>query len=230
MTIKPDTAMLFCAGFGTRMRALTRERPKPLIHVAGRPLVDHALALVRDAGIPRTVANLHYMADMLADHLAPLGVKLCREFPDILDTGGGLKAALPVLGPDPVFTLNTDAIWAGPNPLSLLQGAWAPARMDALLVCVPAQNAIGHPEGGAFAADAAGRIRRGGPLVYGGVQIVKTDALQHFQQPAFSLNRLWDGMQARDRLFGLTYPGHWCDVGHPEGIGLAENMLADHDV
>ncbi len=227
MSQSPDAVMLFAAGFGTRMGALTKDRPKPLIEVAGRPLIDHALALVDAVHSSRVVANLHYHADQLQAHLAPKGILLSHETPEILETGGGLRAALPLLGAGPVFTMNTDAIWAGPNPLSLLQEAWDPDRMDALLMCVPIGQTIGHAGEGDFTADADGRITRGPGLVYGGVQILKTDGLQHIPQKAFSLNLLWNQMHDRQRLFALEYPGRWCDVGRPEGIVLAEGMLAD---
>ncbi len=229
MTDRPRAVMLFAAGFGTRMGALTRLRPKPLIEVAGKPLIDHALDLARKAAPDRIVANLHYRADQLARHLAPRGVALSHERPDILDTGGGLRAALPLLGAGPVFTMNTDVIWAGPNPLLLLAQTWDPGRMDALLMCVPAGRATGHSGPGDFAADPHGRIRRGPGLVYGGVQVVKPGGLLDFPQAAFSINLLWDRMQAEGRLFALVYPGRWCDVGHPEGIALAEAMLAGGD-
>lgn len=230
MTETPRAVMLFAAGFGTRMGALTRDRPKPLIQVAGRPLIDHALDLARATRPARIVANVHFHADMLAAHLGPRGVLLSREEPEILETGGGLRAALPLLGPGPVFTMNTDAIWVGPNPLALLASAWNPARMDALLMCVPVARAVGHDGPGDFAADDKGRIRRGPGLVYGGVQIVRTEGLHDFEEAAFSLNRLWDRMQRAGRLHAVTYPGRWCDVGHPGGIALAEALLEDQDV
>ncbi|WP_420585514.1 nucleotidyltransferase family protein [Ruegeria sp.] len=227
MTQHPDAVMLFAAGFGTRMGALTKDRPKPLIEVAGRPLIDHALDLVDDLGPDRTVANLHYLPDQLETHLAPKGVLLSHEQPEILETGGGLRAALPLLGPGPVYTLNTDAIWAGPNPLALLRAAWDPDRMDALLMCVPVEQTIGHAGPGDFTADVQGRITRGPGLVYGGAQIMKTDGLAAISDGAFSLNVLWDQMHKQGRLFAATYPGRWCDVGRPEGIALAEGLIAD---
>ncbi len=227
MKRSPDAVMLFAAGFGTRMGALTKDRPKPLIEVAGRPLIDHTLALIEAAQPERVVANLHYRADQLQAHLEPKGVILSREAPEILETGGGLRAALPLLGTGPVFTMNTDAIWAGPNPLTLLRNAWDPDQMDALLMCIPIDQTIGHTGDGDFTADAKGRITRGPGLVYGGAQILKTDSLDAFSEQAFSLNLLWNKMRDQDRLFALEYSGRWCDVGRPEGIALAEGLLAD---
>ena len=130
MTDTPTAVMMFAAGFGTRMGELTKDRPKPLIEVAGQALIDHALDHVETLGPERVVANLHYRADQLAAHLIPKGVLLSREEPEILETGGGLRAALLLLRSNPVFTMNTDAIWAGPNPLTLLQQAWDPERLS----------------------------------------------------------------------------------------------------
>jgi MurNAc alpha-1-phosphate uridylyltransferase len=229
MTNTPNAIMLFAAGFGTRMGALTRDRPKPLIEVGGVALVDHALALAKDIAPARIVANTHYHADQMARHLEPQGVTLSQEHPDILDTGGGLRAALPLLGDGPVFTMNTDAIWSGPNPLHLLAAAWDPAQMDALLMCVPTASALDHAGPGDFTMDPKGRLNRGPGLVYGGAQIIKTEGLAEIPELAFSLNRLWDAMERNGRLFGLSYPGTWCDVGHPGGIRTAEALLrGDH--
>ncbi|SNR36566.1 nucleotidyltransferase family protein [Puniceibacterium sediminis] len=222
----PDAVMLFAAGFGTRMGALTQDRPKPLIPVGGHPLIDHALDIVDAHGTLRRVVNTHYMADQMAAHLSGRNVMISPEQPEILDTGGGLRAALPLLGAEPVFTLNTDAIWSGPNPLDLLSAAWDPDRMDALLLCVPLPQALGRKGVGDFSLD-QGRLHRGGDLVYTGAQVLRTDRLADIAETAFSLNLLWNQMQANGRLFGLTYPGKWCDVGHPDGITLAETLLPD---
>ncbi|MGD9864939.1 MAG: nucleotidyltransferase family protein [Pseudodonghicola sp.] len=231
MSAAPQAALLFAAGFGTRMGELTRDRPKPLVEVAGRPLIDHALDLLQPLALPRVVANLHYRAEMLEAHLAPRGVRTSVERPEILETGGGLRQALPLLGPGPVFTLNTDAIWAGPNPLELLRAAWDSDRMDALLIGIAPDHAAGHTGAGDFTTDAAGQVLRRGPgLIYGGAQIVNPDLLAGIEARAFSLNALWDRMLTRGRLFALAYPGRWCDVGHPAGIVLAEALLAGDDV
>ncbi|MEX0306486.1 MAG: nucleotidyltransferase family protein [Ruegeria sp.] len=223
----PEAAMLFAAGFGTRMGALTKDRPKPLIEVAGRPLIDHALDLVDQLRPLRVVVNLHYLADQLAEYLAHRDVAFSREEPRILETGGGLRAALPLLGSGPVFTLNSDAIWAGPNPLHLLRDHWNPDEMDALLMCVPVGQTLGHSGPGDFTQDSTGRITRGTGLVYGGAQILKTNGLHGIEGDAFSLNVLWDQLLDRKRLFSIIYPGRWCDVGRPEGIDLAEGLIAD---
>ncbi|MFP4238614.1 MAG: nucleotidyltransferase family protein [Rhodosalinus sp.] len=227
----PDAVMLFAAGFGTRMGALTADRPKPLIEVAGRPLLDHALEIARGPRPARIVANAHYRAGQIAAHLADTEVRVSHEPEAILDTGGGLRAALPLLAADPVFTLNTDAVWQGPNPLSLLRAAWDGARMEALLLCLPPEDALGHAGAGDFAIGAGGQAVRGPGAVYSGAQIIATGALAEVPERVFSLNRVWDGMIARGTLYAMLYPGRWCDVGRPEGIALAEALLAEgHDV
>jgi len=222
--------MIFAAGFGTRMGALTQDRPKPLIEVAGRALIDHALGLVAEYAPPRTVANLHYRADQLAAHLDGRDVLLSHETRRILDTGGGLRAALPLLGQGPVFTMNSDAVWRGPNPLCHLAALWDATRMDALLLCLPPARAHGHAGPGDFARAPDGRLARGPGLVFSGVQIIDPACLADIPEPAFSLNRAWDRRAAEGRLYGAVYPGHWCDVGHPAGIEIAEDMLAQGHV
>ncbi len=230
MNEAPAAVMLFAAGFGTRMGPLTRLRPKPLIEVGGRALIDHTLDLAQILKPRRIVANTHYLPDQIETHLLPRGVILSPEQPDILDTGGGLKAALPLLGPEPVFTANSDAIWSGPNPFELLRQSWQPDRMDALLACIPVAATLGHEGKGDFTPNGDGCLTRGPGWVYGGVQIIKTDRLSEIADRVFSLNRLWDLLLSDRRLFGLSYPGNWCDVGHPGGIALAEKLLARTDV
>ena len=216
--------MLFAAGFGTRMGELTRTRPKPLIPVAGQTLLDHALTLAAGAAIPRRVVNAHYLAEQVVAHLDGSDIPVALETPEILDTGGGLRAALPLLGPGAVFTLNTDAVWTGPNPLAALLAAWDD-RMDALLMLVPLAHTHGRKGGGDFSLDQAGRLIRKGDLVYGGAQIIRTDRLAGIGDEVFSLNRLWDLMIAEGRAFGLIHGGEWCDVGRPDCIPLAEALL-----
>jgi len=228
-TPKPNAIMVFAAGFGTRMGTLTSNLPKPLIPVAGKPLIDHSLELANAVHPNRIVANLHYRAEQLASHLTPKGVFLSHE-PEILETGGGLKAALPLLGSGPVYTMNPDVIWNGPNPLALLRAAWNPEKMDGLLMCVPVARAIGYSGTGDFSVLTGGRLQRGPGTVYGGAQVLKTEGLDSIKERAFSLNVLWNRMLAENRLFCVTFPGRWCDVGHPAGIELAETLLAGNDV
>jgi N-acetyl-alpha-D-muramate 1-phosphate uridylyltransferase len=226
----PKSVMMFAAGFGTRMKHLTHDQPKPMVKVAGRPLIDHALDLANAIAPDRIVANLHYKPEPLLAHLKGRSVQTIVEEPDILETGGGLRNALPLLGKGPVFTMNTDAIWAGPNPLAMLQDAWNPDIMDALLIGIPTAQAVGHSGTGDFVMDQDGRLTRGPGVIYGGVQIIKTDLLETIPDQAFPLNLLWDKMLTMGRMYGVRYTGKWCDVGHPEGITLAENMLRDADV
>lgn len=216
--------MLFAAGFGTRMGALTADRPKPLIEVAGKPLIDHALAQAE--GVGRIVANVHWKPDALVRHLQARGVAVTREDP-ILETGGGLRAALPLLGEGPVMTLNTDAVWTGENPLSQLRDAWDDGRMDGLLLVLP--DAAAGKGAGDFVMDAEGRLGRAKGArgqVYLGAQILRTEGLSAITETVFSLNLLWDRMIAAGRLYGVVHRGGWCDVGHPAGIAEAEAMLA----
>lgn len=223
----PDAVMLFAAGRGTRMAPLTDQLPKPLVPVDGRPLLDHALGLVDAAGIPRCVVNTHYRAAQIADHLAARpGILINNEPKERLETGGGLRAALPLLGPGPVFTLNSDAVWSDPGALSQLRAAWDPSCMDALLLLIPTERAHGHAGSGDFALGSDGRLTRGGPLTYTGAQILSPEGLCEIPERIFSLNLLWDRMAARGRLCGVVYAGHWADVGTPEGIAIAEAMLA----
>lgn len=222
--------MLFAAGFGTRMGALTQAHPKPLISVAGRPLLDHALELVDAAALTRRVVNTHYLADQIRAHLADRPEILISHEPEILETGGGLRQALPLLGPGPVFTLNTDAVWTGANPLTQLMQAWDADRMDVLQLVLPATLARGHVGTGDWLLDADGRIKRaaGRPgHVYLGAQIINPEGLDEIADRVFSLNLLWDRAIARGRAHAIVHDGLWCDVGRPEGIREAEEMLHD---
>ncbi|QYZ69879.1 nucleotidyltransferase family protein [Neotabrizicola shimadae] len=230
MPDQPRSLMLFAAGFGTRMGRLTADRPKPLIEVAGKPLIDHALALAEGAGIGRVVVNLHYRGGQLADHLAGRGVALSWERERILETGGGLKAALPLLGPGPVLILNSDGVWTGANPLEELLAAWDGARMGALLLLLPVREARGRDGKGDFALDGAGRISRGAggeDQLYVGASILDPAALEGIGDEVFSLNLPWNRLIAEGRAFGVQHSGGWCDVGHPAGIAEAEAMLRE---
>lgn len=229
----PFPLMIFAAGFGTRMRELTATRPKPLIPVAGRALLDRALDLAQDAGVRPVVVNTHYLGHQIAAHLAGREVAVSHEN-EILETGGGLKRALPLLGlpnseSGPVMTLNPDVVWRGGNPLAVLAAHWDPARMDALLLVKARAGLPGRKGKADFLLDAAGRITRAPGdegVVYLGAQILATGDLSAMPGEAFSLNLVWDRMIARGRAFGLVWPGAWCDVGSPEGLAEAEALLA----
>ena len=223
MTI--DTVMIFAAGFGTRMRPLTLDRPKPMVDVGGRPLIDYSLALAKEAGAENLMSNTHYLPDVIRPYLEKNGVHVIHETPDILDTGGGLKNALPLLGDTPIWTLNPDVIWRGPNPLTLALDAWDDDSMDALLVCVPPENAQGTASNGDFVIDTNQRISRGTGVIYAGAQIIRPKVVADFEADAFSLNVVWDHLIDQGRCFACIYPGDWCDVGHPDGIPLAEALL-----
>ena len=221
----PLPLMIFAAGLGTRMRPLTDMRPKPLIEVGGLTLLDRALQLGREAGAGPVVVNTHYLGAQIRRHLSGQEVQISSEAGAILDTGGGLRKALPLLGAGPVMTLNPDVVWTGPNPLAALQAAWDETRMDALLALVPLAQATARKGAGDFGLDPEGRIARQGDLVYGGAQIIRPDLLASIPERAFSLNRLWDLMIERGRAYGMVHPGGWCDVGYPQAIPLAEALL-----
>jgi MurNAc alpha-1-phosphate uridylyltransferase len=220
----PAAVLFFAAGLGTRMQPLTAERPKPLIPVAGRALIDHAIALADAAGITRQVVNVHYRADMIRAHLTDLPIAISDETDALLETGGGLRRALPLLGPGPVSTMNTDAVWLGDNPFQALARAWRPA-MGALLLLADPGDAVGHTGRGDFALGTDGRLTRGPGFIYVGAQIVDPAGLADIPDTAFSLNVLWDRMIAQGTVYGIRLRGRWCDVGRPQSIALAEAML-----
>lgn len=226
MAKTPFPVMIFAAGFGRRMGALTKDKPKPLVPVKGRALIDYAVDIARESGAQTILVNLHYKHQMLADHLRDAPVQTRLELPDILETGGGLKAALPQLGAGPVVTINSDAIWQGENPIAALRARWQPERMEALLLCIERTRAHGHSGAGDFSLAENGCLQLGGNLIYTGVQIIKTEGLMDIEQRAFSLNLLWAQMIERQGVYGAVYRGNWCDVGHPEGLACAQNMLS----
>lgn len=210
------------------MGALTANQPKPMVRVAGKPLIDHALSLVDAAGITDIAVNLHYLGAQIERHLRHRNIKLSHEAPQILDTGGGLKAAAKLLGHNPVMTLNTDAVWTGQNPLTQLLAAWDPARMDALLLLLPQDKALGYGGTGDFMLDETGRLSRAKGRqahVYLGAQVLKIEPVLAISETVFGLNLLWDQLIQQRRAYGILHQGGWCDVGRPEGIALAEGLL-----
>lgn len=220
--------MIFAAGFGTRMGEVTKTTPKPLIRVAGRALIDHALDVARGAGVEKIVINLHHLGAQIAAHLAGQDITLLWEQPQILETGGGLKAALPHLGDGPVLLLNSDAVWTGQNPLLQLLAAWNGVKMDALLLLTPYEQALGRTGMGDFHLAIDGRIAwdksRKGP-VYLGAQIINPALVRDYPETVFSLVKIWDRTITAGRAYGIMHQGGWCDVGTPEGVALAEGLL-----
>ncbi|MGF1501116.1 MAG: nucleotidyltransferase family protein [Paracoccaceae bacterium] len=228
---RPRTAMILAAGFGTRMRPLTDRLPKPLVPLAGRTLLDRALDLAEAAGATRAVVNLHYRGAQIRAHLADrTGPEIVFSEEDpILETGGGVQAALPHLGPAPFYTLNPDGLWQGPNPLEGLASAWD-GTAAALLLFVARHRALAHAGPGDFHLDRPGGPprRRDGPVapyVYTGAQIIAPGAFEGEAEGAFSLNRVWDRLAAEGRLAAIVYPGDWVDIGTPAGLAAAERGL-----
>ena len=226
----PDAIMIFAAGLGTRFGDLVKDRPKPLIRVCGKPLIDHALDIAEEARVARRVVNVHYKPDLMKDHLAKRGGIVVSDESDwLLETGGGLRKALPLLGSKSVITMNSDAVWRGENPITRLRQAWDPDRMEALLLLIPLQSAIGHMGKGDFLLDKDGRLSRSAlgenGLVYSGVQIIRTDGVNEVGEEAFSLNRVWDIIHRRGGLFGIEYEGRWADVGTPQGLECTEKSM-----
>lgn len=217
------SALLYAAGLGTRMGSLTKETPKPLIKVAGRTLLDHALDIVDHPGISDIAINTHYLAEKIQSHAYKTAVKFSYE-PKLLETGGGLKRAAALFSSETVLTMNTDAVWAGPNPLPRVLEAWN-EKMDALLLLVPKGSAHGHKGTGDFDIDQNGKLSRGSSYIYTGVQLIKSKPFVDKPEDAFSTNDIWDQMLKAKTAYGVVYSGQWCDVGYPEAIPLAEAML-----
>jgi len=217
--------MIFAAGFGTRMRPLTDTMPKPLIEVAGRRLIDHALTPAQEAGLSPIVVNAHYRANQIEQALAGTGITVINEQPDVLETGGGLKNAAPLFPGDSVATMNSDAVWSGPNPFAPLLDHWDPARMDALLLCVPIERALGRDGRSDFELLSDDQLIRGEGWVYTGAHITRIAPVTDNPKTVFSLNEVWNQSAEQNRLFGVEYSGSWCDVGQPSSIALAEAMV-----
>lgn len=222
MTPADITLMIFCAGFGTRMGDLTASTPKPMLPLAGRPMIDHTLDIAKSAGIETVFANTHHLHHKIAPHLESSGVTVLHETPDILDTGGGLKSARAHLT-SPTATLNPDYVWDGPNPLSLLLDAWD-KNMQSLLLVVPLERAINRDAPGDFHFDGT-RLLRGGDMVYTGAQLIRTERLSEISETVFSLNRYWDLLAATGDLHGITYPGTWTDIGTKQALIRANEAI-----
>ena len=231
-----DTAMLMAAGLGKRMRPLTATQPKPMVRVAGKPLIDRALDRLEEAGVAKAVVNVHYLADAIEAHIAkrPMPqVIFSDERELLLETGGGMvKARDAGLLPDPFFACNADSIWLdGPrNAFADLTACWDPERMDALLLVVSHARAFNFDGTGDFYMDGAGRLRRKAagriaPFIYTGIQLVSHRLLRDAPEGKFSTNVLWDRAIAEGRLFGVAFTGEWYEVGTPQHIRPTEEAL-----
>jgi MurNAc alpha-1-phosphate uridylyltransferase len=237
MPVKPDKAMILAAGLGLRMRPLTERMPKPLVPVAGRPLLDHVLDKLGDAGVSEAIVNVHYLPDLIIEHVARRRqprVIISDERDHALGTGGGVVKALPLLGEAPFFHLNADTLWIdGVRPnLTRLAEAFDPARMDILLLMAPTASSIGYEGNGDYAMlpDGALRKRREHqvvPFVYAGVAIISPAVFAGAPAGEFSLTKMFDAANEQERLFGLRLDGTWMHVGTPDAIGAAEEAFLE---
>src|ERR1700685_3273519 len=237
MSVKPDKAMVLAAGLGVRMRPLTDRMPKPLVQVAGRALLDHALDKLADAGVSQAVVNVHYLPDQIIDHVAertrPRAV-ISDERNEVLGTGGGVVKALPLLGPAPFFHVNADTLWIdGVRPnLARLAEAFDPTHMDILLLMAPTTSSIGYGGRGDYAMlpDGALRKRREHqvvPFVYAGAAIMSPSCFADAPSGEFPLTKVFDAANERERLFGLRLDGVWMHVGTPDAVGAAEEAFLE---
>ncbi|MFI5011740.1 MAG: nucleotidyltransferase family protein [Hyphomicrobiales bacterium] len=239
---KPSRAMVLAAGLGKRMRPITTTTPKPLIEIGGKPLIDHMLDRLAEAGIGDAVVNVHYLAALVESHIRRRPAKSPRivisdERARLLETGGGVKKALGQLGDEPFLVVNTDNVWAdGPRPnLRRLVEYWDETRMDVLLLLAPTTTSFGYEGAGDFVMDAHGRLRRRRdrevcPFVFAGASVIKPSLFADTPDGAFSLNLVFDKAAAAGRLFGLRLEGFWMHVGTPGAIAGAEARLADSAV
>ena len=237
MPVKPAKAMVLAAGLGLRMRPLTDRMPKPLVQVAGRALLDHALDKLGDAGVSEAVVNVHYLPDQIIDHTAGRTqprVIISDERDQVLGTGGAVVKALPLLGPDPFFHVNADTLWIdGVRPnLARMAEAFDSERMDILLLMAPTTSSIGYGGRGDYGMlpDGALRKRREHqvvPFVYAGAAIMSPSLFADAPAGEFSLTRMFDHANEQERLFGLRLDGVWMHVGTPDAVGAAEEAFLD---
>lgn len=229
-------AMVLAAGLGTRMKPITDTRPKPLVSVAGRTLLDHALDRLAQAGVARAVVNVHHHADQMEAHLegrTEPEIVVSDERARLMDSGGGVVRALPKLRGEAFFIVNADTFWIDGARLNLTRMAetWDPERMDALLMVAALTASVGFDGAGDFTLSPDGRLARRGerqvtPFAYAGVAIMPRSSFEALGEEPFSLNRLWNEAIERDRLYGLRLDGVWLHVGTPEAIVEAEQAIA----
>jgi len=234
MSAGPTTAMVLAAGLGQRMRPLTDKMPKPLVKVQGEAMLDTILDRLQAHGIQKVVVNTHYLGEMIEAHVkdrAQPAIVLSPES-DLLETGGGVKKALPLLGDEPFFVLNGDVCWLdGLTPaLERLAMTWDEAEMDALLLLHPTCSAFGYEGIGDYLMDPLGRLRRRqerqiAPFIYAGIQILHPRLFEGAPAGSFSLNKLYDKAQEAERLWGLRHDGEWYHVGTPAELRAVEDAL-----
>ena len=238
MTAAPQRAMVMAAGLGLRMRPLTETRPKALIDVGGKTLLDWALDALAQAEVPDAVVNHHYLGGQVIEHLARRScaprITLSDETDLLLETGGGVVKALPLLGEAPFYVINADVVWTDgrEDTLKRMAKAWDPARMDALLLVALNTRAIGFDGPGDFFIEEDGRLRRRvpapeSPWIYAGVQIVSPRLFRDAPAGPFSTNIVWDRAREEGRLFGLEHDGWWLHIGDPAGRDKAEAFLRE---
>ncbi len=235
MSVHPTKAMVLAAGFGVRMRPLTDTMPKPLVRVAGQPLLDHVLDKLSVAGVAEAVVNVHYLPDQIIEHTrgrkAPR-IIISDERDQVLGTGGAVVKALPLLGDAPFFHLNSDTMWIdGVRPnLARLAEAFDPARMDILLLMAPTTSSIGYSGRGDYSMLPDGALRKRRelqvvPFVYAGAAIISPALFADAPSGEFSLTRMFDRANEQERLFGLRLDGVWMHVGTPDAVRAAEEAL-----
>jgi MurNAc alpha-1-phosphate uridylyltransferase len=233
--IKIDSAMVLAAGLGTRMREQTQAKPKPLVEVGGKALIDRVLDRLAEAGVERAVVNVHHFADRLLAHLngrrAPK-IEISDERAQLLNTGGGIVRALPRLNGKPFLLVNSDSIWMEGTPPNLVRlvAAFEAERMDAMLLLAPVAGAIGYGGAGDYAMSSEGRLARRAerevaPFVYAGAAVLHPRLFANAPPGAFSLTKSFDAAEASGRLYGLRLDGVWMHVGTPEAIRQAEDAI-----
>lgn len=233
----PTRAMILAAGLGTRMAPLTSERPKPLIELRGKALIDHAIDHLKRGGVKVFVVNVHYMAAKLIAHLkkrTDVEIHICDETDAILDTGGAIAKALPYFKCEPFFTHNSDLLWVEGmgSAIGRMKARWNPETMDALMLLAATATSIGFEGFGDFEMDAFGTLKRRGemklaPFVWTGLQIIHPRLFDGAPKGRFSINPLWDKAIDKGRLFGIRLDGVWIHVGTPQGLQDAESYLRD---
>ena len=241
-SMRPNTAMILAAGLGTRMNYLTKDRPKPLVEVAGTPLLEFSLGQIERARIEKVIINVHYKADLIREFLVTrksatgsgLEIEISDETDQLLDTGGGVRNALPLLGVDPFYVVNSDVMWRDgiSNGFDLLAEHWRDDAMDALLLLAPATTAIGYDGQGDFLMAPDGKLvrrpeREQAPFIFAGIHILHPRLLAECPEGPFSINLTWNQAIKRGRLYGVRREGVWFHVGSPDAVKAVESWLAE---